>query len=110
MHGNPNFRDEARPELKIFQMIDPSMSVGEWWIGESIDACKQKMREEYGWTDAELEEHVETPVQLSDATLDKLTFIEEDGEEPVKRTFKEQLEREIAEGGTFPRIFASTEY
>lgn len=93
--------------MQVFQMISPNLSIGEWWIGESIDACKQKMQKEYGWTDEELNEQIEDPIQLSGPTLEKLSFVDDDG---TKRTFKEQMEREIAEGGEFPRVFASTEY
>jgi hypothetical protein len=50
--------------------------------------------------------------ELSDEAMQKLMFIDEsDGAEPpVKRTFAEQLAREIAEGGAFPRPFAAEDW
>ena len=50
--------------------------------------------------------------KLTDEQLQRLVFIDEsDGAEPpVKRTFAEQLAREIAEGGEFPRAFAAEDW
>jgi SpoVK/Ycf46/Vps4 family AAA+-type ATPase len=51
--------------------------------------------------------------QLSDEQLDRLEYTDADeNENPTgeKRTFREQLAREVAAGTQFPCLFASTEY
>lgn len=90
-----------KPGLSVFQLDDY-----EWWVGESAQACLDAARQEYG--DETYDEMMEdsTPHELNEAALGKLQFRDEDGS---SRSFAEQLQHEIAEGGKFPRIFASTE-
>lgn len=85
--------------MKIFQMSD----VTEWWIGPSLEACRAEYDKLSGDPVDSEDAH-----ELSDADLDRLTFVDDDGE--TKRTFREQLEREVAAGGEFPRMFASTDF
>ncbi|QGW66986.1 hypothetical protein GOY17_14000 [Lysobacter soli] len=86
----------------------------EWFAGagtpESILAWYM---EEHGLSheDATGDED-ELPRALSDHELDTLKFQDcDENERPtgIVRTFREQLAIEVAEGGTFPRLFASTE-
>lgn len=81
----------------------------EWWIGESVEACVKAHQEQTGGDD----EQYEYACALSDAELDGLKFIDSDEDErPIGecRTFREQLAREVEQGGEFPRLFASTDY
>ncbi|MBO2698136.1 hypothetical protein [Shewanella algae] len=89
--------------MKVF-----AMNECEWWVGESLESCIADYIEEYGDSDC-----LDEPYELTASNLDSLTFFvdeREEGGELLKRTFKEQLEVEIAQGGVFPRLFASTEY
>jgi hypothetical protein len=84
--------------VKIVQINDC-----DWWIGESLEACVQDYRENVD----DAPEYTGDARELTDAELDKVMFNDEDGS---KRTFREQLAVDVAEGGKFPRLFASTEY
>jgi hypothetical protein len=86
--------------MKIFSMNDC-----DWYVGESLEACKTSY--------LEVCEDVEDAYELTDEELDTTFFYDMDEDENMlgtKRTFREQLAIEIAEGGEFPRFFASTEY
>lgn len=90
--------------MQIFRINDC-----DWWIGGSLNACISDYIANYGG-----EEHVDDDAgALTEAELDSLIFTDIDGSEngpPIKRTFREQLAIEIAAGGQFPRIFATTEF
>ena len=91
--------------IRIFKLDDY-----DWWAGESLQACIDEARRQCGadtYPDAEQEGR-----ELSDEDMQRLMFVDEsDGAQaPVRRTFAEQLARELAEGGPFPRLFASTDY
>lgn len=87
--------------MRVFQLNDC-----EWWVGESAQACLDAALQEYGREtfDEVMEGH--NPHEIEIPALHKLQFNDDDGS---KRSFAEQLQREIAEGGKFPRLFASTE-
>lgn len=89
--------------MKIFRLNDC-----DWWIGETLDACVADYRASVDDDPVQTEDAEE----VSDASLDKLIFTDTDeNEQPIaKRTFREQLAIEVAAGGRFPRLFASTEY
>jgi hypothetical protein len=90
--------------MKIFQINDC-----DWWIGESLEACVQDYRDNV----EDDPDYTEDARELTEEELDRLKFtICDDDERPTgeKRTFREQLAAEIAAGGEFPRMFASTEY
>lgn len=76
-----------------------------WWVGPSLEACKAG----YPYPeDIDDEAH-----ELSDAELDGLKFMVcDENETPTGevRSFRQQLAIELAEGGEFPRLFASTDY
>ena len=90
--------------IRVYRMDD-----NEWWIGESLAACVEEGQRQCGPNcfDDPSEQY-----ELSDEQLQKLIFVDEsDGAEPpVERTFAEQLAREIAEGGPFPRPFAAEDW
>ena len=91
-------------ELIVVQLNDC-----DWWIGESLDACVQDYRSNI----EDDPEYTEDARELTDAELDGLIFVDTDEDERplgTKRTFREQLALEVAAGGKFPRLFASTEY
>ena len=94
---------EARP-MRVYRMDDM-----EWWVGESLAACVAEGRRQCG---PECYPDSREQYELSDADLQRLIFVDEsDGAEPpVQRTFAEQLAREIAEGGPFPRPFAAEDW
>lgn len=90
--------------MKLFQMNDC-----DWWIGETISDCIKDCIAEYG---CDLDDFDDAR-ELDDLELDSLIFTDDD-EDGVrageKRTFREQLAIEVAKGGEFPRMFASTEF
>lgn len=80
----------------------------DWWIGESLEACVADYRENVS-SDPE---YTEDARELTDSELDSLKIAICDEDERLtgeKRTFREQLAFEVAAGGVFPRMFASTE-
>lgn len=89
--------------ITVWQMDDCT-----WWVGAGpAEALASAYRYEYG-EDATCE-----PVALSDEELDRLKFTDTDEDERPTgeiRTFREQLAIDIAAGGKFPRLFASSEY
>jgi len=87
--------------MKIFEMNDC-----DWVVAESLEQSKLAYLKDYS-------DDVEDARELTDSELDTLIFTDRDeNETPTgdKRTFREQLAIEVAAGGTFPRLFASTEY
>lgn len=86
--------------LKVFALDDI-----EWWVGESLEACLAAARAEAG---DDCYREPSDQHEVSPAAMHKLKFI--DDEDNCTRTFAEQLEREIARGGSFPRIFAATDF
>lgn len=77
----------------------------EFWIGSSLEECIKAAREEYG-DDALLDDECD---ELDDSQLQamQITVTDED-ERPTGevRTFAQQRDIEITEGGQFPRVFA----
>jgi hypothetical protein len=94
---------EAR-RIRVYRMDDM-----EWWVGESLAACVAEGKSQCG---PDCYDEPSLQYELDDEQLQKMMFIDEsDGAEPpVKRTFAEQLAREIAEGGPFPRPFAAEDW
>ena len=98
--------------IKIFNMNDV-----EWWAGENGEECMEAMKDFVGYAEDEIEEMIGDgyPTELSDADLDRLTFVDTDTIDPesgecVKRSFREELKRIIDKGEEFPYPFASTEF
>lgn len=97
--------EAVAPRIRIYRMDDM-----EWWIGESLAACVAEGRQQCGpdcYPDDPHEQY-----ELTDEQMLRTMFVDEsDGAEPpVKRTFAEQLAREVAEGGPFPRPFAAEDW
>jgi hypothetical protein len=105
-------------QVKIFQLND-----WDWWAGYDLESVKAAYLKELGFTDPwDIENAFDDPHELSDEELDRLKFV--DGDDPINedgtpggtRTFREQLNRIIAErdasldAAYFPCFFASTEY
>lgn len=93
--------------VQIFAMNDM-----EWWIGEgTLEQMRDAYRECCG---DDCMEGGEFPRVLDDSELDSLKFYYGDEDEPFDdskiRTFREQLDIEIAEGVVEPRMFACTEW
>lgn len=91
--------------IRIYRLDDT-----DWWAGESLQACIDEARSQCGagsYCDAEDEGQ-----EVSDAEMQQLIYVDEsDGAQPpIERTFAEQLAREVADGGGFPRLFASTDW
>lgn len=57
-------------------------------------------------------EALEEARELSEAELDRFTFVDDvyNPDESDKRSFREQLHKEILAGESFPKPFASSEY
>lgn len=89
--------------MKIIQMNDC-----DWLIGESLEACKAEYIKNF--SDDPI--YSEDARELTDTELDTLKFSDRsaDRQDETTRTFRKQLAIEIAKGGEFPRMFASTEY
>lgn len=86
--------------IRIYALDDT-----DWWAGESLQACIAEARAQCGagsYCDAEEEGY-----ELTDEQMQRFVFHDDDDE---ARSFAAQLERELAEGGTFPRLFASTDF
>jgi len=74
----------------------------DWYIGESLEACRKHAIDLTGNDTCEAYE-------LFDLDLKKIIFTDIDEDPVVTRSFKEQLNIEIAKGGEFPRFFATSE-
>lgn len=89
--------------MKIIQMNDC-----DWFIGKSLESCVTDAMKNY-YDDST---YVEDARELTEDELDTMKFSDrsDDGQDETTRTFRKQLAIEIAKGGEFPRMFASTEY
>lgn len=99
---------EAVSEFKVYAMNDC-----DWYVAKSEEAAKASMMETVGCKSAEelVEEFCPSgyPVELSDQDLDRLKY-QDDDDDSVSRSFREQLLRMIDRGEVMPGLFASTEY
>lgn len=84
----------------------------EWWVARTLEEAKEDAAKQWGYTvdEAEEDEMFCDPEELSDAEMERLKFREDmlDPLSPV-RTFREELDRMIAEGLSEPGFFAGTE-
>ncbi|QNH21197.1 hypothetical protein HEP73_02109 [Xanthomonas sp. GW] len=90
--------------MKIFRIDDC-----DWWIGEDAESVLAAVKDETGMEAEDLEDFHE----ISDDDMDRLKFVDTDeGERTIgdPRTFRQQLAIEVAQGGNFPRMFATTEF
>jgi ribosomal protein L16 Arg81 hydroxylase len=89
--------------MKVIQMNDC-----DWMAAETVEQATDEYIAKYGGDEHELAE--DQPTELSDEAMNCLMFNACDEEPPTKRTFREQLDKLIADGQEFPCFFASTEY
>jgi hypothetical protein len=104
--SSPNFKLEIctppKGGVRVFRLNDH-----EWWAGKSLDACVEEAGRTWGFSGEELAESVEDAYEIADADLDALHLsIDEQG---TKQTFREALNRMIAEQTRFPAFFAGLE-
>lgn len=89
--------------IKIFKISDY-----DWFAGESLDECKEFAIEHFDYD----EDSFDDPRELTEKEMDSLIFIEDIDEDPhgETKTFRQKLNEMIADGASFPDIFASMEY
>jgi hypothetical protein len=94
-------------DIRIFEV-----SECDWYIGAGTpEEIMEAYTNDTGVTLDDNDGQLPTPI--SDSALDTLLYHDfDDDEQPLgtSRTFREQLALEVAKGGEFPRLFASTEY
>jgi hypothetical protein len=79
----------------------------EWWAGESLEACVAEAGSSWGFSGEELAEMVEDAYEIPDADLDRLHLTADD--HGTQQTFREALNRMIADQVRFPAFFAGQE-
>jgi len=85
----------------------------DWWAGESLEECVIDIEDYYLEVIGDTEEAVECPRILTEEEMDKLIYIDEDGEfgdTREKYTFRQALENLLKMGLKPPFMFASQEY
>lgn len=98
-------------QVKVWQINDC-----EWWIGAgTAESMLAAYMADIGLTHEEATGDAdEMPRELTDEELDRLHYADsEEDDTPIpetKRTFREQMQREIDAGTAMPCLFATTEY
>lgn len=87
--------------IKVFRINEC-----DWMAAETLEAAIASHTNITGH-ECEDEGCCDGPRELTDAEMDTFIFADEDGSH---RTFREELDRQIAAGVTFPAFFASTEF
>lgn len=87
-------------DIKIFRVDDC-----DWYAAKTQDEAIKKAMHDSGESRQYYEE--EGGSELSEESMLKLKYVEDDGTE---KTFRKKLDELIAEGCHFPCMFASTEY
>ena len=87
--------------LKVF-----AMNEYDWMAGADLESCVSLYLAEYAGG-LPRDEVLDEPHKLSDSEMDRIEYVDPDGE---RCTFREQLEKLVASGQQFPAFFASTEY
>ncbi len=89
--------------IKVYAMDDCT-----WYAAESLESATAAYKADVGHDD-DLD-----PNELTDEQMDRLQFTDDEpGAPPTecgKRSFREQLVKEVANGTKFPCMFACTEY
>jgi hypothetical protein len=85
-------------DIKVFKLNDC-----DWWAASDLEAAKAAYIEQTG------EEDFDDAYELSDHQMEFLKFRRDD-DNHTEVSFKEELERRLRDGETFPCFFASTEY
>lgn len=92
---------EANLPIKVYAVTDT-----DWFAGPEAEGCTLEYLNNYDG-DPDIIEEFGDPQELPEEALQRLEFHDE---ERGVCTFREELDRLIAEGATFPRFFATTEY
>jgi hypothetical protein len=95
----------ATQTIKVFLLDDCT-----WYAGESVESVRRAYIEDTGDEAEEVLAECGEPEQLDEEDLDAMTFNDFENGKTVTRTFREQLAKIIADGETFPCMFATTEY
>lgn len=91
-------------EIKVF-----AMNECDWMASKSLESAVSEYVKNYSGGLPE-DEATDNPYELTDEEMDRLKFVDDNVDPPAHRTFREHLEKLIAEGQGFPVFFASTEY
>lgn len=97
--------------IKVFAMNDC-----DWVAAETAEDAVALYMKETGLSREEALEGKDQPDEMTEAQMleEKFLAYEEDDEgdplSPTTRTFREELDRRLAAGETFPCFFASTEH
>jgi hypothetical protein len=95
--------------IKVFQVNDC-----DWVAAETLEDALAFYAKEFFAGDLEEafpdgESEAAEAAEVTDAGMDRLKFHDDD-DRSITRTFREELQRRIDAGDTFPQFFASTEY
>lgn len=85
---------------KVFKVSDI-----EWYLGQDADEAVRKYSEDCGVSIEEIKGN-HTPLEVTEAALDKLIFTDDNGK---PRTFRAELSRRVTEGD-MTGLFATTEW
>ena len=85
-----------------------AMNDCDWWVARSLDEAIASYFEAIGDDNQKMTDGAH---ELSETDLDRLQFTDpgRDQQDPVRRSFREELARRVAEGIRGPGMFASTE-
>jgi len=86
------------------------MNEEDWYAAESLDDAIEERRRDVGEDQLSAELAEFKPRQLTDEELVSLEYVDIEADPIERRSFRDQLQREIEQGVKFPRLFATTEY
>jgi hypothetical protein len=91
------------PPIHVYRLNDC-----DWYAGADYTSCVRKYLDEFGGEEELLEDGSAVP--LTDQQMEDMIFTDNSGDVLVDRSFREELDRLITTGVTFPVMFASTEF
>lgn len=91
---------ENSSTMRVFEVGE-----GDWWIANSAEEARNLAISTYG--DSETLYRIEEVVCLEGDILDTITFHDDDGK---TRTFRQELERRLADPDPKPQHFASDQF
>lgn len=97
--------------IKVF-----AMNEGEWWAGESLQACCAEARRQTGCDrEGTPPDERQYPSEgfghvLSADDMARLVVVDTEGPQPLRRSFAEQFAMDVDAGAPFPCLFAATDY
>lgn len=96
-------RAAVRARIKVWTMNDC-----DWVAAGTLEEAREYYKEITGMDHDECNFDDGSEEPISDEAMDKMKFHDEGLPEPI--TFRQQLDRLLAQGQQFPMFFASTEY